>query len=183
MVKLLKGRTGQTFCVGKTAVVPGCGRGYDLITLARLGATRVVGLELSDTAVEVARGFIAEQDEAAGKDITVVAGDWLLPGVLEEEFDLGYDYTFFCALHPGMREDWADGWARRIRSGGTLLALCFPVTSADKMGPPWPVAVEDYEAVLLPRGFVCAGIQPVEPVDATTPARAGKEILTIWMKE
>ena len=90
---------------------------------------------------------------------------------------------FFCALHPGMREDWADGWARRIRSGGTLLALCFPVTSADKMGPPWPVAVEDYEAVLLPRGFVCAGIQPVEPVDATTPARAGKEILTIWMKE
>ena len=50
--------------------------------------------------VEVARGFIAEQDAAAGKDITVVAGDWLLPGVLEEEFDLGYDYTCAPIPHP-----------------------------------------------------------------------------------
>ena len=43
--------------------------------------------------VAVARSFVAEQESAAGKDITVEAGDWLLPGVLEEEFDLGYDYT------------------------------------------------------------------------------------------
>jgi methyl halide transferase len=90
---------------------------------------------------------------------------------------------FFCALHPGMREAWAAGWARRIKPGGALVALCFPVTYADRMGPPWPVTVEDYENVLIPRGFVCAGIQPVEDADATTPARAGKEILTIWMKE
>lgn len=43
--------------------------------------------------VAVARSFVAEQETAAGKDITVEAGDWLLPGVLEEEFELGYDYT------------------------------------------------------------------------------------------
>jgi hypothetical protein len=48
--------------------------------------------------VEVARDFIASQEAAVGKDITMVAGDWLSPEVLNEQFDLGYDYTF-ASLH------------------------------------------------------------------------------------
>lgn len=89
---------------------------------------------------------------------------------------------FFCALHPGMRESWADGWARRIAPGGHLVALCFPVTDEVREGPPWPVSVAAYEAVLAPRGFKCVGEHPVPEEDATVPARVGKEILTIWTK-
>lgn len=48
---------------------------------------------------------------------------WLPQGV----FDLGYDYTFLCALHPDMRKDWATAWAQLLRPGGYLLTLIFPV--------------------------------------------------------
>jgi hypothetical protein len=91
---------------------------------------------------------------------------------------------FFCALHPDMRERWAQGWGRRIKQGGALIALAFPVTEgAPAMsGPPFPVQVEDYRKVLEPQGFTCIDVLPVEKECATTPQRAGLETMTVWLK-
>ena len=36
---------------GKRVFIPGCGRGYDVVTFAKAGAKEVIGLELSPTAV------------------------------------------------------------------------------------------------------------------------------------
>ena len=35
-----------------------------------------------------------------------------------EKFTIGYDYTFFCALPPKMREDWGKRYAEIIKPGG-----------------------------------------------------------------
>lgn len=59
--------------------------------------------------------------------------------VLQGPFDLGFDYTFLCALHPDMRRDWAPAWGRLLRPGGLLLTLIFPVDSnmdRNKVGSP-----------------------------------------------
>lgn len=65
--------------------------------------------------VEVARDFIAKQEAAAGKDIKMVAGDWLSPEVLDEEFDLGYDYT--CAL---LHQLYTSCWCQMDQLGVTF---------------------------------------------------------------
>lgn len=69
----------------------------------------------------------------------------------EAPFEGGYDYTFFCALHPTMRQDWAAAWARHLKPDALLVCLAFPLNHTQE-GPPWPVTVDDYKKLLLPQG-------------------------------
>ena len=90
----------------KKALVPGCGRGYDVLLLASFGYD-AVGLEVSETAVKRGREEkeknggeypIKDEKQGAGK-VSFVQGDffkseWLGPDVGKDGvFDLIYDYT------------------------------------------------------------------------------------------
>lgn len=46
---------------------------------------------------QVARDYVSTQKEGEGKDLSVIFADWLSPSGVQEQFDVGYDYT--CALH------------------------------------------------------------------------------------
>lgn len=76
-------------------------------------------------------------------------------------FDIGYDYTFLCALHPDMRKDWATAWGKHLKPGGELVTLIFPVDpSADaNLGPPWPVTPELYTQLLADSGKLQLGCE------------------------
>lgn len=93
---------------GKRAValVPGCGRGYDALTLASFGYD-VVGLDLAEDAMREARAYeekatkegqypLKEGVKERGK-ITWVAADFFGDGIQKqtgiETFDLIFDYT------------------------------------------------------------------------------------------
>lgn len=67
--------------------------------------------------------------------------------------------SFGCAMHPSAREQWAQSWARQIRSGGLLVTLVFPVNpDADlNVGPPFPVSPELYEQLLVTHGKLQKG--------------------------
>lgn len=171
---------------GLRAVVPGCGRGYDVASFVRAGAKEAVGIEISPTAVRVANEWLrGELGEGASASARVVLSDFFAPlsssGL--EPFDVGYDYTFFCALHPDMRADWAAGWARAIAPGGTLVALLFPVDPSrdPATGPPFPVSVELAKSLLEPAGFRLESETPVPDQDSAE-GRQGKEILTLWKR-
>ena len=136
---------------GKRAIVPGCGRGYDVFVLARAGAAQAVGLELSRTAVEQARAFQEAQGWGdLGSKVDFQVGDFFDSNREEGAYDVGYDYTFFCALHPTMRKDWANAWRRALKPGGVLVTLVYPVdsTADPSTGPPWPVTPALYEEFL-----------------------------------
>ena len=75
----------------KRALVPGCGRGYDVFVLAEMGY-ETWGLEGSRVAVDICRG------EAGRKErVGFVEGDFFETGWEEKcggaDFDLIYDYT------------------------------------------------------------------------------------------
>ncbi|KAL4944564.1 hypothetical protein BDV06DRAFT_220190 [Aspergillus oleicola] len=148
----------------------GCGRGYDVVSLALHGFD-AYGLEISSTAVYEAREFAerelasplpcnfgtAYDEEAQSGHITrgkaqFVQGDFFeedwLDGVdvgnggdgVEGNFDLIYDYTFLCALHPTRRPRWAERMAELLRPGGFLVCLEFPMyKDPEAPGPPWGV--------------------------------------------
>eukprot|EP00929_Paragymnodinium_shiwhaense_P119144 TRINITY_DN9101_c0_g1_i2.p3 TRINITY_DN9101_c0_g1~~TRINITY_DN9101_c0_g1_i2.p3 ORF type:complete len:110 (+),score=18.13 TRINITY_DN9101_c0_g1_i2:490-819(+) len=100
----------------------------------------------------------------------------------DEPFDLGYDYTFLCALNPSMREDWAAAWSKLIREGGELVTLIFPVS--DKVGgPPFKVSPELYKELLEPVGFVHVGDGPRKlPDEECAPMREGAEWICRWKR-
>ena len=78
-------------------------------------------------------------------------GDFLEPGAAQA-YDVGYDYTFFCALHPSKRQEWAQAWHKRLAPSAKLVTLIFPIDASIKEGPPWPVTPELYEQALSAAG-------------------------------
>ena len=87
-----------------------------------------------------------------------------------------------------MRSDWAKGWARFIKPGGTLIATVFPVFSDDagnpfnskNTGPPWPVTPEDYQE-LEKEGFELISMERVAE-EMSHPPRRGMEYVGVWLK-
>jgi hypothetical protein len=96
------------------------------------------------------------------------------------EYDIGYDYTFFCALHPDMRKDWGLRWKGLLKPGGLLITLIFPVIDPERQtmtGPPWPVTPEMYTEHL--DGFKLLRMEKV-PENRSHKGREGKEYLALW---
>lgn len=114
----------------RKALVPGCGRGVDVLLLASFGYD-AYGLEVSATAVDACKKEEKEnhrwyrvRDEKAGKGkVTFVQGDffddaWLKQiGVPRNRFDIIYDYTV-CLL------------AAPVRRYTVITIIFFPLVSA-----------------------------------------------------
>ncbi|GFF22668.1 probable thiol methyltransferase 2 [Aspergillus lentulus] len=145
-----RGAQGNTY--RKKALVPGCGRGVDVLLLASFGYD-AYGLEYSATAVEVCKEEQAKngdkypvRDAEIGQGkITFVQGDFFKDTWLEKlqlprnSFDLIYDYTFFCALDPSMRPQWALRHTQLLADSprGHLICLEFPRHKDTSLqGPP-----------------------------------------------
>ncbi|MEM1348801.1 MAG: methyltransferase, partial [Myxococcota bacterium] len=163
-------------------LVPGCGSGYDAFALADAGWA-VTGLDISPTA---AARFRALRDEhgLSPERAEIHIGDFFTfqPGA---PFDLGWDYTFLCAIDPDRRQEWADKMHGLIRPGGMLCTLLFPVDSDDTSestredsGPPYRLHPEWVERLLQGR-FV---LQELERVTRSHPGRGGMEWLARWRR-
>lgn len=141
-----------------TALVPGCGRGYDVLLFAS-HSLKSYGLELSPSAVTAAR----ENAKSSGLQPelhTFITGDFFTKNWqvdTPEKFDVVYDYTFLCALDPsqGLREKWAERMAALVKEGGVLICLEFPLyKDLELPGPPWPLREGIYRGLLENVGFV-----------------------------
>ena len=94
LIKLVEGN-----CLPKgRGLVPGCGRGYDVILLSSV-LDHVTGLDISPVGIDAAR--------ETAKDVTNVTfiNDNFFAYSPDTLFDVIYDYTFLCAIPPHYRED------------------------------------------------------------------------------
>ncbi|EAS30608.3 thiol methyltransferase [Coccidioides immitis RS] len=136
----------------KKALVPGCGKGYDVVMLALHGYD-VYGLEVSATGVSVAQEYAKnelanpqsynfgsswEEWQEAG-EVTIIHADFFKSGWEGMiKFDVIYDYTFLCALHPSMRRQWASRMVDLLSPTGQVVCLEFPLWKDPSLpGPPW----------------------------------------------
>jgi SAM-dependent methyltransferase len=121
----------------RRVLVPGCGRGHEVVELARRGA-RVTAVDIAPTALDA----LGRDLEARGLDADVVECDLFAwqPG---EPFDVVYEQTSLCAHPPRLWEEYAHRVARWTRSGGLMMALFMQTGTAG--GPPWhcdPLAMQ-----------------------------------------
>lgn len=164
-----------TLPVGR-ALVPGCGAGYDVLTLASPERS-VLGLEIAPTAIErfdglrTSAGVPAERASVSQADFFT-----FVPGA---PFDLVWDYTFLCAINPERRSAWAKQMSTVLRPGGELLTLIFPVTGFEPdasnvgVGPPYPLS-PSYVERLVREHFETVSLSKVE---SSHVERQGKEWL------
>jgi SAM-dependent methyltransferase len=155
-------------------LVPGCGTGYDLATLARPDR-EVIGIDLSEEAREA---FREAHPDLPGRVVYEVTDFFSYDGDIG--FDFVWDYTFFCALDPDQRGHWADSMARLVKPGGLLATLIFPFEDpiSDREGPPWPINTS------LVRSCIAEAFEQLEArePEASHPGREGRERLALWRR-
>ncbi|KAI9670494.1 MAG: hypothetical protein M1817_004361 [Caeruleum heppii] len=143
----------------KRALVPGCGRGYDVLLLASFGYD-AYGLEISQSAVDKCREFAREhaqdypaRDKEVGLgNVTFVTGDYFKDDWFRDIrgqpcFELLYDYTFLCALSPSLRPAWAARASALLSHGAPSVLVCleFPLTKPPATrGPPYGLSEQVY---------------------------------------
>jgi phytoene dehydrogenase-like protein len=158
------------------AVVPGCGAGYDVLSLA--SASRpVIGIDVAEGAGDRFEALRTERKIPADW-ARIHIGDFFAfdPG---EPVQLVWDYTFFCALDPEVRPRWGERIDALLGDEGELVTLMFPTASfGSPSGPPYTVDVDMYQGA-LGRGFTPT---LVEHVEESHPGRQGLEVLARWRR-
>jgi cyclopropane fatty-acyl-phospholipid synthase-like methyltransferase len=130
-------------------LVPGCGRGYDVLTLA--SESRVaIGLDCSEEAMKQAEQLRDSRGIPRERAQFVVGNFFDYP--FGQKFNLVYDLTFFCALPPESRSKWAKRMKEIIEPGGELVTVLFPIGDYEG-GPPYAMSLELYKQFLEPLGF------------------------------
>ncbi len=155
------------FPEGGRVLVPGCGRGHDVLFLASLGY-EAIGLDLAPKALEFGR---SEAKNRGLPQARFVEGDFFdPPEELLGSCDGLYELTCFCAIEPGERDRFAQSSARVLKEGGLLLSLLFPIEEREG-GPPYAVEVPDLVRRHEAQGFSL--LRDWEP-EGAHPARAGR---------
>lgn len=100
---------------GQSILVPGCGRGHELLALAEAGIA-TTGLDYAPAAVALARERLGARP---GRVLQADVLDWQP----EAPLDRIYEQTCLCALHPDHWQRYAAQLHRWLQPGGLLLAL------------------------------------------------------------
>ena len=123
-----------------SALVPGCGSGYDAAALADNGWD-VTALDFAGSAQQLV------EEKLDGRGRFVLAD--LFKYQADEPFDLVLDHTCFCAIPPQRRAEFGKVMDRVIRPGGLFISIVFPDGKPmEHGGPPHGMTVHDLTSSL-----------------------------------
>lgn len=151
--------------------MPGCGTGHDVRLLASHGS-KVIGLDLSETALAMARS----QPSVAGERYE--QGDLFgLPEEWTGRFDWVVEHTCFCAIPTARRGDYVTAVSRVLKPGGRYLAVFFLDPGVDQ-GPPHGATRDEIAGLFDPHFVLEREWRPGK----TFPEREGGEICQLRRK-
>lgn len=101
----------------KLILIPGCGNAWEGEYLIKQG---FYDTWLIDIAPEAVENFLKRFPQFPSKQI--ITGDFF---ELDKKFDLIFEQTFFCALHPSRRREYAEKMHALLYPGGRLVGLLF----------------------------------------------------------
>ena len=134
--------------------VPGCGRGWEVVALARRGF-EVVGLDYTPAAVAEVQALCARE----GVQAQIVQAD-VLSHVPEVPYDAIYEQTCLCAIHPEHWQRYSTQLHQWLRPGGRLWALFMQmlrpaaVEEGQIQGPPYHCDIHAMRALFPERAWV-----------------------------
>ncbi|KAJ3031377.1 UNVERIFIED_CONTAM: hypothetical protein HDU68_004456 [Siphonaria sp. JEL0065] len=165
-----------------TVLIPGVGRGYDVIAFAAKQGVKVVGLDISATGVAEAQKELTKANLVEDRAQVLVADffEYKAP-----PYSVVFDHTFLCAIDPSLRQAWASKMAELVAEGGHLICYMFPIRELDDAGPPYALSVELYESLLTPafeRVFQRDLDLNEMPVSGMDRDKHGKQMISLWKR-
>ena len=110
-------------------LVPGCGRGHEVIALAEAGFN-VTAIDFADAAVQA----VSDELSRRGLQANVVQSD-IFAFCQSKSFDAIYEQTSLCAIHPSQWQTYQQLLACWLRPEGKLFAMFMQNDGPD--GPPY----------------------------------------------
>lgn len=144
---------------GRSALSAGCGKGADVVELARRGIA-VCAVDWASTAVADARARYERDKTPQYGAATFIEGDFF--SVPAQPVDLSVEHTFFCAIDPADRSRYVERVSQWIKPGGFLVGNFFvvpeevaqtlPARSLTQagVGPPFAATVAEIESLMSP---------------------------------
>lgn len=153
-------------------LLPGAGRGYEAEHLYLKGFKDLTVVDIAPYPLEQLRERLPEEFPPS----QLVEMDFF--ELREGPFDLVLEHTFFCALPPELRPDYAEKMASLLKPGGKLAGLLFNFPLTDD-GPPFGGSREEYLRLFEPY----FEIRLLEESRNSIPPRAGRELFFIFEKK
>lgn len=145
LVKLLAERP-YLFQGKREILVPGCGKGYDAVSLAEAGL-RVTGVDIAQIAIDAAQLAIPVSLESvlryACEDL------FALPESFVGVFDMVWEHTCFCAISPADRAAYVRAMWHSLKPGGCVLGVFFtnPEMEPGEEGPPFKASRDEIREI------------------------------------
>ncbi|HIE79519.1 MAG TPA: methyltransferase domain-containing protein [Nitrospinaceae bacterium] len=153
-------------------LVPGCGRGHEVVFLAENGFD-VTAIDFSSGAVTYLKNALKKRN-LEGR---ILHQDFFsLDESHEGVYDLVLEQTFFCAISPKQRRDYVLNVSRILKPGGILVGLFYHTD--EQGGPPYNTTREDIE-MHFSKKFE---IQELDKTSLSAEQRKDKEWLGILKK-
>lgn len=152
-----------------TILIPGCGNAYEAAYLLQKGFSNITLIDISTVAAEA----VKEKFASYGDKLKVIRGDFF---ELHQKFDLVLEQTFFCALDPSLRKNYAEKMYDLLKQDGKLVGLFFNRSFDDS--PPFGGDKEEYTALFAP----LFDILVMEKAYNSIEKRMGSELFVIARK-
>ena len=157
---------------GKT-LVPGCGRGHEVIYLSENGF-EVTAVDYSSGAVNHLKSTVQERKLKC----KVLHMDFFgIDSAHNGVYDLLIEQAFFCAISPEQRPSYVSTVARALKQGGMLAGLFYH--TGEEGGPPFNTTRED----ILKHFSDSFEIQQLSKSEDSAEQRKNKEWLVILVKK
>ncbi|HAT63238.1 MAG TPA: SAM-dependent methyltransferase, partial [Flavobacteriaceae bacterium] len=150
-------------------LIPGGGNAYEAEYLYKKGFKNVTIVDISETALNNVQKRVTDFPKSQ-----LIHQDFF---EFEGSFDLIIEQTFFCALDPSLRKEYAKKMHALLNPNGKIVGLLFdfPLTSD---GPPFGGSIEEY----LPYFKPLFNIEILERCYNSILPRAGRELFIKFQK-
>ena len=151
-------------------IIPGCGNAYEAEYLLQKGFKNITLIDISPLPVDK----LKKQFSAfLNKEINIICGDFFTSN---QTFDLIVEQTFFCAIDPSLRTDYANKMNELLNVNGKLVGVLFNRTF--DAGPPFSGSKAEYD-MLFQNKFIIKIME--ECYNSITP-RQGSELFVSMQK-
>lgn len=151
-------------------LIPGCGNGYEAVYLLQQGFSNITMLDIAPPAVEQLRLRLDQQVPGWEGRLQLICGDFF---TFSGTFDLILEQTFFCALDPALRLNYALKMRELLAPDGKLAGVLFDRDFEG--GPPFGGHAAGYRALFQPY----FKIKTLAPCYNSAKPREGAEVFVI----
>ena len=151
-------------------LIAGCGNAYEAEFLIKNGFTNITLIDIAETAVKnLQEKFKAE------KFIRILCEDYFEHNDI---YDVVIEQTFFCAINPSQRAEYAKKAHSLLNENGILTGVLFN-REFEKAGPPFGGSREEYVEYFKPY----FDFEIFETCSSSIPARQGSELFIKLVKK